>query len=386
MNKIPEEFDTINVLIMPSDYCNLSCVYCFNGRKTCTERYNMSYEVLEHTLKIILENYKDVTFIWHGGEPLALGIEFYKKVIEIEKKYEDKVTIRNLMQSNLTLLTPEFAKFLYDNNFRIGGSYDDSANDKTRHATKAILKGYTTLKEVDEKASLISVTTNYNVNNLIKDYEWHKQKRIPYSLNLYVTEKENRENNELSIPINTYISKYKELFDYWLYDTKCTIPIRTLDIFAEYMILKKRYLCSQTSCLGKWAGVLYDGTIVPCNRTFPKEYNFGNVMDYKDFHEAYKSEGFIKLLEASIERREKCKNCEAYGFCRGGCNNDALIDGNIRENGGYNCQVKKQLYTYTKSKIDELKRKNLDELENVINPYVFSLLKNRRKEKTIDNR
>ena len=87
----------------------------------------MNYETLE---KSIFEpmNYAGkngkIKYIWHGGEPLLLGINFYKKAIEFQEKakYETGCNYDNSLQSNLTLLNNEYIDFFKNNDFSIGST------------------------------------------------------------------------------------------------------------------------------------------------------------------------------------------------------------------------------------------------------------------------
>ena len=106
-----------NVMIKPAgSLCNLDCHYCYYLDKA--EIYGgyeprMSYEVLEKCIAeyIRANDVPEVTFNWHGGEPLVLGLDFYRKAVELERKYSSGKTICNTIQTNGTLVTPEFAMF-----------------------------------------------------------------------------------------------------------------------------------------------------------------------------------------------------------------------------------------------------------------------------------
>lgn len=375
------KYDTLNVLMIPTDYCNLKCVYCFNKRKTNVHKEVMDDKILEKSFNIIFNDYKKVNFIWHGGEPLTLGLDFFEKVVRLEKKYGKNVVIENKIQSNLTLLTTEICDYLQKNSFTIGGSYDDSANDYTRFASSKILKGIEIMRESNMSVSLISVITNLNIDTLIEDYEWHKQNKIPYTVNVYEVEKKNRLGDKLAVPVDKYIRKFKEFFDYWFCDIECNIDIRYFDIFVRYFILHQKYLCAYTSCLGKWVSILPNGQIYQCNRYFPEEYSYGNVMDYEHITQAFESDGFKRLLTGAIKRREKCYKCEAYDLCVGGCNNNAIIDNEIDDNGGYNCQILIPMYLYIKEKISPLLDVDIDDIKDSYNPYIIKLLSERKARK-----
>lgn len=53
----------ICVLIMPTDYCNMNCAYCFNGRRSGTEKKIISYDNLKKIFDIIFPYYEDIRFI-----------------------------------------------------------------------------------------------------------------------------------------------------------------------------------------------------------------------------------------------------------------------------------------------------------------------------------
>jgi uncharacterized protein len=65
-----------------------------------------------------------VEFVWQGGEPTLLGVEFFQRVIELQKPYVKQKTIINSLQTNGTLLTDQWCDFLKKNNFLVGISID----------------------------------------------------------------------------------------------------------------------------------------------------------------------------------------------------------------------------------------------------------------------
>ena len=119
-----------NIMIKPAgSLCNLDCKYCYYLDKA--EIYGgkeprMTEAMLEKVVQeyISANGVPEVTFNWHGGEPLVLGLDFYRKALEFEKKYADGKVIHNTIQTNGTLLNREWARFFHDNNFLVGISLD----------------------------------------------------------------------------------------------------------------------------------------------------------------------------------------------------------------------------------------------------------------------
>jgi len=129
-----------NLMIKPAgSLCNLDCHYCYYLDKA--EIYHgrqprMSEQVLETLTKQYIESndVPEVTFNWHGGEPLVMGFDFYRKAVELQQKYAGGKIVHNTLQTNGTLITPEWADFFRENDFLIGISIDGPADihDKFR--------------------------------------------------------------------------------------------------------------------------------------------------------------------------------------------------------------------------------------------------------------
>ena len=119
-----------NIMIKSAgSLCNLDCQYCYYLDKA--EIYGgreprMSEAMLEKVIKEYIDanEVPEVTFNWHGGEPLVIGLDFYRKAIEFEKKHAGNKVIHNTIQTNGTLINREWAKFFRENDFLVGISLD----------------------------------------------------------------------------------------------------------------------------------------------------------------------------------------------------------------------------------------------------------------------
>ena len=110
--------------------CNLSCAYCFfskKGRLYPGSNFRMSDEVHEAYIKQLLEAHQvpQVTVAWQGGEPTLMGLAFFRRSMELQKKYRKRATlVENTFQTNGILLNGEWCRFFRENNFLIGLSLD----------------------------------------------------------------------------------------------------------------------------------------------------------------------------------------------------------------------------------------------------------------------
>ena len=339
---MPKFYNHINLLIMPTDACNMNCVYCFH-KPYSTNFDRMSVDTIKRIFDITAPYYETINVIWHGGEPLLMGLEFYKNILALQKKYNCKFI--NSIQSNLTLLTSEIADFLAENNIDISGSFDGVCNEELRGNSEKILSCRQLMIDRGKRCGFIMVVSGYNIDRLIESYNFFKSINVNFSLNLYVDQKGNPQ-EKMQLQEEHTIQRLTELFDYWAKDVNGNIYISYFQNILEFILEGKKSLCSYTSCLGRWLGIHYDGTLGPCNRYFPKEYMFGNVYDYMNIGDAFNSDGFKKLLQEAIERRNKCKKCEINNFCNGGCNNVSLNENGISNNNGLTCKILRGVYYY----------------------------------------
>ena len=64
------------LLVKPTHGCNLDCQYCYDKPfRTKFGNKVMSFEIVRHILDLATKHAKNISWIWHGGEPTIVGIE-----------------------------------------------------------------------------------------------------------------------------------------------------------------------------------------------------------------------------------------------------------------------------------------------------------------------
>ncbi|MHC4445854.1 MAG: anaerobic sulfatase maturase [Planctomycetota bacterium] len=177
--------------------CNLACAYCFYLEKEKyigkAEQWRMSDETLEEYVKQYIEaqpeGMKEINFAWQGGEPTLMGIEFFERAIELQKKYcpADK-TFSNSIQTNGTLLDDAWGEFLKTNNILVGLSIDGPADlhDKYRYDKQhkpsfdPMMRGMKFLQKHGVDFNALTVVNSHNGNHPGRVYRFLKEAGVEY--------------------------------------------------------------------------------------------------------------------------------------------------------------------------------------------------------------
>ncbi|NQV36278.1 MAG: radical SAM protein, partial [Phycisphaeraceae bacterium] len=118
------------LLIKPSGSdCNIDCSYCFYKCRSAEigqGRQRMSDAVLEKLIKDYMQlEFPQSGFAWQGGEPTMMGLDFYRRVVELQKHYgKSGQEVSNSLQTNAILLDEAWCRFLAENQFLVGVSID----------------------------------------------------------------------------------------------------------------------------------------------------------------------------------------------------------------------------------------------------------------------
>ena len=184
----------IHILAKPiGSTCNLDCKYCYYTEKQAfydNKQFHMSDEVLENYIKkyIAIQKVPVVEFVWHGGEPILLGLDFFRQAVLLQAHYTNGKEIRNSIQTNGTLLTDEWCAFFKKNNFLVGLSIDGPQliNDRYRvdhdgcSAFTTTIQGLKLLKKHKVEFNVLACVAKETAYHPLEVYDFFKAQGVKY--------------------------------------------------------------------------------------------------------------------------------------------------------------------------------------------------------------
>lgn len=214
------QFGFHGLVLQPTSLCNLNCEYCYLSERD--KRQEMSVEITERVAKDLEEfPNKNILVMWHGGEPLACGLEHFSMLINPFVKLERQGTVTHSIQTNATLIDSRWCQFFQEHDINVGISLDGPiwANKKRvdwagNESYERTLRGIRFLKEAKIKFSVIAVV-NFELLDKAKEmYEFFCELGCD-SLGINIEERECANQSRLICDDERVAKFWHELFIAW---------------------------------------------------------------------------------------------------------------------------------------------------------------------------
>lgn len=324
--------EQVTVIISPVDDCNLACRYCVDPRTRTGVQ--MSLATLESCITKVAEysksHGKPTRFIWHGGEPLLAGRDFYQNVVELSTWLKRKgYVISHSMQTNATLLTPENADFFVNHKFAISFSLDGPRhlNDLTRcypngeSTFSDAIKGIQAYKDLTGSANVICVLTSANISMVEEIFEFFKEHGIAIQFNPWYEVPGAATN--LRLNPKQYAAAIIKLYDVWFNEINpdyVGLDITSHELFCMCLCREPISCWFRENCqLGEIYGIDPSGNVLPCSRFYgTQKFIFGNIDTIHSFDEIASSPRRVELQQRHI-RVQGCDECSYHSICNSGC-------------------------------------------------------------------
>jgi len=345
-----------SVLIKPAGPdCNLSCGYCFYRKKAAIfpedHTHRMSDALLEElTRQIAAYGGRQLAFSWQGGEPTLMGLAFFKKAIELQKKYCSGKIVSNGLQTNGILINREWLAFLSEYKFLVGLSIDgpEFIHDHYRHGSageKSWAKAVDSAKALlsaGVEVNAVSVVNNHSVLFAREIYEFHKTVGLAYMQ--FIPCLDDAEHMPQARAYGKFLC---DLFDLWTADFKNGAPttsVRFFDaVFYNFVGLPAPQCTLLPEC-GNYLVVEHNGDAFSCDFFVEPKWKLGNIKK-KSLSEMFNSQMQNEFGKLKAAMPEECRICEWLKYCFGGCTKERS-QSQENKNISYFCESYKMFFEH----------------------------------------
>ena len=366
--------------------CNLACKYCYYIEKgnmyKQQPRHIMSDELLEQYTKeyIQMQTTPSVLFTWHGGEPLMRPISFYKRALELQRKYAAGHTIDNSIQTNGTLITDEWAEFFKENNFLVGLSidgpqefHDEYRRTRTGRPTwRQVLKGIDILNRHGVEWNAMAVVNDFTSEYPLDFYHFFKEIGCHYLQFTPVVERiyKHPDGRHLASPIDGAIAEMAEfavtpekygdflctLFDEWVRNDVGDYFVQMFDSTLACWMGVPPSLCCMAETCGHAGAMEFNGDVYVCDHFVFPEFKLGNIKERSLASMMYSD----AQLRFGANKRDlltkQCKECEFLFACHGECPRNRFSTSIYGEKGqNYLCAGYKKFFEHVAPYMDYMK-------------------------------
>jgi uncharacterized protein len=284
-----------------------------------------------------------VNFIWHGGEPLLMGQDFFAKALALQKEFLNPGQyVINSIQTNGTLLSREWCEFMLRNQFTLGISIDGprALHDSNRNYADGRSSYDDVLRavEIARKNELqfgVLLVLNQNTARLsaeeifefvLNDLGVKNFSFLPAVPDNIPGEMSGEAETSEFFPMSEYESFMKRIFDHWYAVGDSEINIREIDgIMRSIMNANPRVCTLSGNCIGENFHVEPSGDVYHCDKYVGDDiYHLGNIIE-TDFDVIRNSSILRGLIAEEKSRLDKLKECQNFEICHGGCPHDRYI-------------------------------------------------------------
>jgi uncharacterized protein len=323
-----------NLLIKPAGPdCNLQCEYCFylDKEEIYPGKSRMELSTAESMISQVMEKGNPVTFSWQGGEPTLMGLDFYREIVELQKKHgSGGQSVSNTIQTNGLLLDQDWAKFLARYNFLVGLSLDGPRDRHDHHRKHP--NGDGSYKDVEGTIQLLqdhgvqynalTVLTSRNVKQPKRLVNFLLRQGVQHFQFIPAIETEQTEEGE---EIARFTPSPEEVADFldtvfgmWSESFPPSFSVRYFEALINAHLGRRPGICKLDEHCGSYLVVEHNGDVYPCDFYVEEEWKLGNLRETQ-LEEIADGNKFKKFARRKASTPKECNDCEFFKYCRGGC-------------------------------------------------------------------
>ena len=331
--------------------CNLDCKYCFYLEKEAlypqVEKWAMRDEVLESYIRQFIEAHEApvINFAWQGGEPTLLGVDYFRRVVELEKRYANGKEIRNAFQTNGVLLNDEWAELFRENQFLIGISVDGPRElhnayrvDKGGQPTfDRVMRGIETLKRNKVEFNTLTTVHRANADHPLEVYRFLRENGSGFMQFIPIVERiahqVTSEGLKLispdfsgaagvapwSVDPRQFGRFLCAIFDEWVRRDVGRTFVQLFDVSLEMWMGMEASLCIFRRQCGSALAIEHSGDLYSCDHFVYPENRLGNIMEspLAALVDTEQQKHFGEAKESALPKY--CRECDVRFACNGEC-------------------------------------------------------------------
>jgi uncharacterized protein len=345
--------------------CNLDCHYCYYLKKEHLypkgEPFRMPDDILEDYIVQHIEASPEpvIRFSWHGGEPTVLGLDYFRKIVALQRKHQPSGRrITNGMQTNGTLLDEDWCDFLAAEGFAVGLSLDGPKEMHDRHRVtkdqrptyEQTMRGYELLRRHRIDCDILCVVNAHNVQHPLQVYRFFRQINAQYLTFLPLVEPQPDAEAGVSlrsVPAEAWGVFLCSIFDEWLSQDIGRIKVQIFEEAARTAFNQEHSLCIFRPTCGDVPVIEHNGDFFSCDHFVDAEHCLGNIRE-TSLVELLESPGQRAFGQAKWDTLPRyCRACEVRAMCNGECPKNRFLrtpDGEAGLN--YLCAGYKRFFSY----------------------------------------
>jgi len=334
----------IHVIAKPiGAVCNINCAYCFylekRGLFPKNEDFRMSDDVLSAFIRQYIEAqpFPEVEFVWQGGEPTLLGIDFFRRMIKLQKEHKRDKKVRNCLQTNGVLLNDEWCEFLKKHDFLVGISLDGPKEvhdiyrkDSTGKGTfdKAV-RGLRLLKKHGVEFNVLASVAKETAKAPLDIYHFLKDEGVKFIQFTPVVEREAGSDKISSFTVGPEMwgDFLIRIFDEWVRNDVGKTFVMNFEWALNAWVKNASPVCIFSENCGRSLVIEHNGDVYSCDHFVHPKYLLGNVLKspLKDLVEIPAQKVFGEAKSKTLP--DPCKKCAFLFACRGECPKRRFVKG-----------------------------------------------------------
>jgi uncharacterized protein len=317
----------------------------------------MNEDVLETYVRKYIgsQNTPEINFAWQGGEPTLMGVDFFRKAVELQKTCAGDKRISNSFQTNGILIDDEWANFFSEENFLVGLSLDGPKEIHDRYRVdyggrptfEKVMKALRTLQKWDVQYNALVSVTKESARRPAQIYNFLKKSGVQFMQFIPIVERipdkkskeiglelaeprpwagdESKQVTDFTVDPEEYGDFLISIFDRWVREDVGNIFVQIFDVALAAWMGHDPPLCNFSKTCGNAMIIEYNGDVYSCDHFVYPDHLLGNVMkdDLEDIvsRPAVRNLGNFKWDGLP----SKCRDCEVLFICHGGCPKNRFV-------------------------------------------------------------